>query len=432
MAIKVAPATTPPPAAKRKAVEISRDFEEPQAPKEWTVLYYLDGNNDLEPYIMKNMRQLEQVGSDKNVNIVAQMSRAPQEVVHKKAGETTKIDGDWVGSRRYFVTQSPAKSKNLRSPVLSASDESPNHGDPANLTDFLKWGMQKFPAKHYMVVIGDHGKGFVGTGFDILHKDHLSLPELKTAFADAQKATGKKPDILAFDACEMASLEVAYQLKDQAKVMVASEEILGLDGLPHIPFLQNLQRHPKASPADHAANLVEYAREDELDRIDDERPDVAMQLSAVDLSKVGALAKATAGLGKALEKSDISRSDLKRIVSDTKHFCEGTKSVPDSQYRDLGHFCNNLVGSDDTDESVRKAAKAVLGALSKAVLAHENEGEDMEETTGLSAYIPTSAIPDRFNRKEAWGKFNDSYHDTDFDQDTKWSGWVNQKFARAV
>ena len=419
------------PIGEKQKIEVPKTLLGPQAEKDWTVLYYLDGSNDLEPFIMQNMRDLEKVGSSKHVNVIAQMSRAPQKVVHKHSKEKTNIDGDWVGSRRYYITKAPGGAKNLHSAVLGFDVDPPNHGQAKSLSDFLKWGMEKFPAKKYMVVIGDHGKGFVGTGFDLLHKDHLQLPELRGALAEVQKETGKKPDMLVFDACEMASLEVAYELKDQAKTLIASEEVLGAEGLPHIAFLRNLARTPGESGKAQAIKLVDFARQDEIDRQEEDRPDVALQLSAIDLTKMAALGKATAKLGEALKSSKIDSQDLKRIVLDTKHFCEDSKVTPDSHYRDLGHFCNNLLQSDETDAKTKKAAQEVKAALAKAVIAHHNEGEDMEETTGLSAYIPQTGVPEQFDRHKSWGKFDDSYHNTAFDQDTNWSAWLDQKFAKA-
>ena len=419
------------PIREKQQIEVPKKLLGPQAEKEWTVLYYMDGNNDLEPYIVQQMRDLEKVGSGKNVNIVAQLSRAPQKVVHKGSRERTKIDGDWVGSRRYYVTKAPEGARKVHSPVIGMDVDPPNHGAAQSMSDFLKWGMQKFPAKHYMVVVSDHGKGFVGTGFDLLHKDHLTLPELKDAMASAQAETGKKPDIIMFDACEMASLEVAYQLKDQAKTLVASEEVIGADGLPHIPFLKNLARHPQGGGKVHAAKMIEFSQRDEVQRKEDERVDVALQLSAIDLTKMDALGAATTKLTAALEKSTMDSAELKEIVGATKHFCENSRVTPDSHYRDLGHFCNLLLENESTDAKVKKAATQVLASIDSAVLAHHTEGEGMEDTTGMSVYMPKSPMPERFNRHRSWGKFDDSYHEIDFDKATGWSSWIDKKFAKA-
>jgi hypothetical protein len=79
--------------------------------KEWTVLYYMDGCNDLEAYTANSFLDLESVGSDKNVNVVAEMGRISQEelkAINEKMGrpyEPTNIDGDWSGCQEILCPQ---------------------------------------------------------------------------------------------------------------------------------------------------------------------------------------------------------------------------------------------------------------------------------------------------------------------------------------
>ncbi len=121
---------------------------------------------------------------------------------------------------------------------------------------------------------------------------------------------------------------------------------------------------------------------------------------------------------------------LKKIVESTKHFCEKTRVTPDSDYRDLGHFCQNLIESDKVEASTKKIARKVLKEIDKVIIAHQQEGPDMENANGISVYLPNSPVPEQFNRRKSWGKFDDSYHDTDFDRDTNWSTWINDRFKK--
>lgn len=418
------------PIKEKQAVSVPKNLAGEQAEKDWTVLYYMDGCNDLEPYIMQNMRDIEQVGSGRSVNIVAQMSRGDKKSIYGKKREKTNMDGDWVGMRRYYITKAPAGARKLHSAVLSSDVDPPNHGKATSIADFVSWGMKKFPSKHTIVVVSDHGKGFVGTGFDRFSKDHLKLGELKEGLANAVSAVGRKPDVVIFDACEMANLEVAHQLKDVANVLVGSEEVLGAEGLPHIAFLKNLAKMPKQTPQQHAATLVEMSGQDEALRRKQGRYDTAVQFSAIDLTKVAALSKRVLELGEHLQSSSESNPDLKKIVESTKHFCEKKRVTPDSDYRDLGHFCQNLVESDKVEASTKKIARKVLKEIDKVIIAHQKEGPDMENANGISVYLPNSPVPEQFNRRKSWGKFDDSYHDTDFDRDTNWSTWINDRFKK--
>jgi hypothetical protein len=53
----------------------------------------------------------------------------------------------------------------------------------------------------------------------------------------AQRATGQKLDVLGFDACQMAAVEVASEIKDNAKFMVASQALEGREGWPYSHIL---------------------------------------------------------------------------------------------------------------------------------------------------------------------------------------------------
>ncbi|MEE3333768.1 MAG: clostripain-related cysteine peptidase [Ruminococcus sp.] len=105
-----------------------------------------------------------------------------------------------------------------------------NMGEADTLTDFLKWGQKKYPTKNNMLVLWDHGGGSAkGVCFDENYSfDALTLTELKSALKGAKLKN--KFDIIGFDACLMASIETAAMVKDYAKYMIASEEIVPAGG----------------------------------------------------------------------------------------------------------------------------------------------------------------------------------------------------------
>ena len=398
--------------------------------KDWTVLYYLNGNNDLEPNLVSNMIEAEKVGSSDQVNIVAQLSRAPQEVVHpKKGAKKTGLDGDWSGMRRYYVSHSSSRKK-ITSEVLTSSESPPNYGKSESLAEFLRWGMKNYPAKHTMVVLGDHGAGFAGTGFDYLHKDVLDLGELKDALGQAPR----KPDIVVMDACEMGAAEVAYQIKDQAKLLIASEEVIGLGGLPHKLMLEHLQQNPDTTPTELARNIVRISSDDTYARLDRGKDPATEQLAALRLDGMPALAQSVSQLGKTLAQSAVSAESLKSLIEDTQSFNLGSRRKPDSDYRDLRHF-SQLLQSECSDPAVQKAAARVEKALGRVVLENHCSGEELADGNGLSVYLPAGPIRADKARMEPNGKSvvahsDFAYQETDFDRATDWSGWLARKFPQ--
>jgi hypothetical protein len=70
------------------------------------------------------------------------------------------------------------------------------------LSDFVIWGMSQFPAKKYAIVLWDHGSGTNGFGKDLQFKnDILNVTEMQNGFAEANKITRQKFELIGFDAC---------------------------------------------------------------------------------------------------------------------------------------------------------------------------------------------------------------------------------------
>lgn len=361
----------------------------PTEPKEWTILGFFNGNNDLEPYITNGVLQAEQVGPNDNVSFVTQLARAPQDEVHPEGERHTRIDGDWKGVRRYearFMGES--NTKKITSKLVERLPDFTDMGAPNTLSDFLKWGIKNYPAKHYMVVFNNHGAGFRGVSFDDMHDSHLDPGEMRQVLDHVRKETGVKPDVLLFDACEMGQTEVAYELRNSAKFMVAAEDLTGAPGMPYAQIVARAAFDDKVSARDMATHIVRAAGDDQAFRMFEDMDEAAGQLAAIDLTKVGDVRTACDQLSRVLRKGGIPRERLVQIVKRTKKFQGPSK--PDKDYRDLGDFAYNVLHSRHAkSDEVRAAAQGVLDALDKAVIANQTEGDGMSKAHGLSVYLPT-------------------------------------------
>ena len=68
---------------------------------------------------------------------------------------------------------------------------------------------------------------------------------------------GKKIDMLDFDACLMAHVEAAYQVKDTVDYLVASEKTEPGDGNDYDAMLKALSAKPDMSGADFSKVMVQ-------------------------------------------------------------------------------------------------------------------------------------------------------------------------------
>ena len=102
----------------------------------WTILVYMDGDNDLESYVMHDLNELEasMLGPDVRVLVLAD-----------RAEGYVKEDGDWTTTRRYEILPD-ADLDVVVSPVIEDMGEL-DMADPQTLADFITWGRSYAPAE---------------------------------------------------------------------------------------------------------------------------------------------------------------------------------------------------------------------------------------------------------------------------------------------
>ena len=101
----------------------------PMQSRNWTILVYLDGDNDLEEYAFDDLNAMEKIGSTKDVNIIVLVD------FYLGMGAVP-----FTGANCYNVTQDDA-TMIINSTVLSHPfPAEPNMGDPQTLLDFVVFG----------------------------------------------------------------------------------------------------------------------------------------------------------------------------------------------------------------------------------------------------------------------------------------------------
>lgn len=406
--------------------------------KKWTVLVYMAGEN--EPIIdgERDLAEMAKVGSNDEINIVAQFDRA---------GPT--------GTQRFYLTKGGGYEKDCIAKLGKT-----NTGDPKILIDFLKWGITTYKAEHYMIILWNHGNGWKdedvhnrirmsgperditsfemrkvhrggrsGIGralfsttieaiaklgekqraicFDDGSKDFLDSLELKNAFNLALKETNvKKFDIIGFDACLMNMLEVSYQIKDSAKILIGSEESEPLEGLPYDLILEVLAENPDITPEKFANSVV-----DEYIRSYDNSAENVTQ-SAIDLEKIidvkDKVDKLAYILGKEIKKREVFYSVLKSAGL-AQHFYDG------HAYDNLDLFdFARLIKEDSLSDQIKSSAQDLINSLNISsdgfIIAAKTLGKEVKNSHGVSIYFPiTTEYPTFYDKLDISkeGKWND-------------------------
>ncbi|MCL5036772.1 MAG: clostripain-related cysteine peptidase [Chloroflexi bacterium] len=372
----------------------------PLPKKKWTVLFYMDGNNNLQGLATATFRQLERVGSNENMNVVAELSRPKKEY--------DILSADWSGTKRYYVEKNPKPldpnqemlhwmippfTQNIYSrPVQDLGDV--DMGSHKTLDDFLKWGIKNYPAENYMVVMMDHGAGYLGSMQDEKTGNIITNERLKEVLDNAAKTAGKEVDIVAFDACLMGQAEVGQTLKDSAGIMIGSEENEAGAATPYAPILKDLKEGTEGDknldPRDLAKLYVYETAVQQGAEV------YTPTQSAVDLKKMPALGKATDELAKALINTKTDIKHIRETIKKTQHYCNAVDYKPYIDYRDMGDFVTKLKNNPEVkDPEIKKACDNVMAALKEAVIVEQHVGSKVKDSHGLSVYLPDNYGHDR-------------------------------------
>lgn len=376
-------------------------------PKDWTVLCYFNGNCDLESNIESSMKSLEKVGSDDKINFVAQMAYSSEggkaeRILLKKPG--------WLGFKN-------------NSEVLANLGKT-NMAHPQTLKDFISWGMKKFPANHYMVIMSGHGYGFVGSMPDEVSNDVMLTTELKSALDTATKETGRKIDILGFDSCLMANAETAYAAKDSADFLVGSEEVLISGNWDYSKFGGKMKEEANGDGLTVAEALEAMVKSQHNYKL--------LTSSVIDCRDMPGFAKRLKKFSEKLLNTDTPERNIKYAFRNAQHYCQpkilaqaangDIETKPMNQMRDVVSLTMEIIASDYiTDTDLKESALDLAKFIKDQVVVFEmhRKGIDISRSNGISIYAPVSEADkyaDLYENKLSLGK------------DTGW-GKVVRKFG---
>ncbi|MEM3913211.1 MAG: clostripain-related cysteine peptidase [Desulfurococcaceae archaeon] len=326
----------------------------------WTFMVYMVADNNLDPYAYLDFLEMESVGSTSDVNIIvlADLIHVNGTVMYyvEKNGSTV-IWGNW--SNEYEL----------------------NMGDPRTLVWFINEAASRYPAQHYALILWDHGDSWNGFGWDETNNDYLTVEEIKEALSNINI----KIDLLGFDACLMASIEVAYTLSltGNVDVMIASEEYVPAYGWPYDKILSKLVENPNMTPEELAKVIVNEYIESYSKGSQGFAPYATM--SAINMNKIGEIVSHLGDLSRyLLDNISIYKSFVKAASQFSERFWFGMwRQGP---YIDLKDFLLNLLKLRPDLESY---IKPVLNEWSNLVIAvNSTRGMHAKNVYGLTIYFP--------------------------------------------
>ena len=250
---------------------------------------------------------------------------------------------------------------------------------PGTLTEFIRYCAENYPADRYFLIMWDHGGGAMyGFGLDDRFgaRRMMSVSEVGQAI----EAGGVHFDFIGFDACLMATCEMALALADLADYMIASEEMEPSCGWYYTAWLEKLSQDTAVDTRELGRYIIDQFMREAL-KID---PWDILTMSMLDLDafqdQVLPLLWAFAD-----EASDMIDGGKFAAISRAR---SGAKSYGDDEYDqiDLVDFASR-VGSG--------TAESLMEAVTDAVV-YNRATRNMEGSSGLAIYFPYR-LPDQLD-----------------------------------
>ncbi|MBD3230326.1 MAG: hypothetical protein GF329_19260 [Candidatus Lokiarchaeota archaeon] len=327
--------------------------------KDWTIMVYLDADNNLDSYGVEDLNEMEEgLSSDTNINVIV------------------LLDREYKHSKTYYVEYDTDPA--IASTVLTTGFASElDMGDPNTLEDFIEYCIDNYPAENYVLDLWNHGSGWPGICYDDTSgNSHLTLGEIRTVLSNIYTSKSIKINITAMDACLMGMLEVAYSIEDYTDILVASEETIPGDGFPYDTILSNLVGNPSQSIYDFASNIVDLYHASYSHYSD-------TTLSAINL---------TSNIFSTLETAfDNFTTDMIDEAPVSKMNYDSARSIcqkfSEPAFIDLYDYTNELI---NIDSKFLTNGTNLLNAISDSVINNKQRG--LPGAYGISIYFPAETV----------------------------------------
>ncbi len=340
----------------------------------WTVLVYVVGDNDLEEFAVQDIYEMYDVGGSQQFRFVLQVDRATS----YSSSEVPGL-GDWTSTRRLVL------ESNSFQQVADLGEL--NMASPATLADFIHWGLSTYPADRTMLVLWDHGAGWMGFGVDEASpgRPMLSLAQIKQGLSQGlQRAGLRRFDALGFDACLMASFEVAAVLQPFAEYLLASQELEPGHGWDYRAFSA-----ARVDPTLPTLDLLRSILNGYFAQATQEKQEKDITLSVLDLTRLSNLKQKLDSFASTLAQHvPNDAAVIGRQRETATRFGKNQNPAADFHLVDLGDLSRGLAGADN--QSFGSSRQALVGALSEIVVMNQT-GPLASRATGVSLYFPPSA-----------------------------------------
>lgn len=358
----------------------------------WLVMYYLNGDNLLNPVQQQTVQILRAVGSTEDVSIAI------------------LVDGDQQGDTHLYYIEGNELAQ-------QSWEEESNMADAQTIKEFVQRVRSDHTYTHDALILSSNkGSGWQGIMWDETNGNdrQIQLPEISTAFSQMTNGGVEKIDVLGIETCMAGMTENAYQLKDYVDYYVSYEDCSFAGYLPYSwPFegpLSNLTENPEMSPEEFATTHLYYfeAKKFTMNRI----------TTVMTVTKLNEMVQVKEAIDEfatfLINNMDDYRDNIHAAIEETRILGELWYI---DYYLDPVNFLDHLTIEDSEGISLKEAIK---DAYENAIVACDHIETD--PVCGLSIHLPRRKAD--YDHSFRFDTLLSSYDNTAFAQDSQWDEFL--------
>lgn len=393
---------------------------------DWTIMFFFASDMELSPLTVSQIKAVKDAGYHEKTGVLLYFDSNEQGVPTRlfnmnKDGwsgyERTQIgDGADPYIRSFLddeiMPETLEQDKGRCTNSLKSKLMEPDSMNATKaLENFIGYCQENSPAKHYLLFLVGHGMVVANDTF--LYDEHPRSSITLNDFGDlirnfTKTISGEGAlELICLHSCSMSSIEVAYELRDTAKYMIASEGYSYVGSWPYRQLLKkifNTTDKAEGKPLDESAVQTLIRRIYELTLYN--APDFAysgyshdLTLCSLDRTKIERLVEHLRKLTGHLKQS--LKTDRGEQLIQLAHL--KSQAFWRDEYTDIYDFCRCLKELCELEglsqEELGSACKAVMDELEQRdeqrenpfdglVVLSDNFGWQYQYAHGLSIYFP--------------------------------------------
>ncbi|QUH29859.1 clostripain-related cysteine peptidase [Vallitalea guaymasensis] len=345
--------------------------------KEWTVLIYAAGNNNLQEFIYNQFESILTTTKTENVNVIVQISEG-----HSPKGV------NFNECKRYVIDNNKA--------ILLKDLGKISMAQPEELKKFVVWGSNRFPSRHIAVIMSGHSAGFVGLMKDCSGEQtsFMGIKGFAKTLYLARRSIKRYIDVLVMDTCFMDTVEIWYDIiinsRNAVKYVILPQDNAPKEGLSYNEIINSLN---KTKNGFISYNSMKRIINDEMKK-----------------NNIFCVFLASEYFSKLKEIIDLFSQLLLMKDKNINNDIQALDFIP------LIDLCNNDILMDS---DINKCNKVIKYILDKIIL--EPDSNIIErERRGLKIYFP--------HNYDVYSKFKGMYNSMKFSHNNMWTQVIDDKY----